>query len=260
MSCYYALVRHARQALIALRRPLRACETGFNAGHAAIVMLSALSDPSIDPYEDITRSHHPDHPPHESSAHRHLPMTPGALVDRPTRALTVDSWDAAGAAAEYIGFDLGDNVWTLPAAHHLNTSAFPSWVRLVRGDSARTIPATFGHMHASSTALGHRQVRRAGRPTPQSQSPLCDVVSIDGNHTPHGVISDWRAIREHARLRRGTLVLLDDADDVHPIWAEDGLRRVGCVELSGVADDETRAMPMSASPSFCVAVSTGGGR
>ena len=39
------------------------------------------------------------------------------------------------------------------------------------------------------------------------------------------------------------------------MWAERGLQRVGCVSLSGVADDKPRALPMSASESFCVAVS-----
>ena len=70
-----------------------------------------------------------------------------------------------------------------------------------------------------------------------------------------GVVADWLALRHHLNPAHGSLVLLDDVDEVHPIWQQAGLHRIGCVSLSGIADDEPRrAVPLSASSGFCAAI------
>ena len=61
----------------------------------------------------------------------------------------------------------------------------------------------------------------------------------------------WRSFSKH--LTPSAIIIFDDLDETHPVWAERGLQRIGCVSLSGVADDKRRALPMSATESFCVA-------
>ncbi len=197
VACYYELVRSL------MRRPLKACEVGFNAGHSAIVLLSAMTDDATNSDERLRGS-------------RFAPKL-------------------AAPRASYLGFDLGLLPWTLPAARLINSSTafFPGAVHLIVGDSARTAP----------NAL--RQHARA-RP--------CDVLSIDGNHTVGGVIGDWAAFRKG--LRPGSLIFLDDVGLGHPVWNIGGMERIGCVSLSGVADDFQRPHPLPAAESFCVAVST----
>jgi predicted O-methyltransferase YrrM len=166
---------------------LRICETGFNAGHSAIVLLEALA---------ISRT------------------------------------------ATYLGFDLGDGPFTRGAAAFINTWLYPGRLRLVIGDSAQTLAPML-----------------SAEPTP---STACDLVSIDGNHTPLGVVADVRALRQH--ISPGAIVFLDDVDVSHVVWRERSLRRVGCVSLSGFADNEfvgkVGQHPWPASSSFCVAMAS----
>ena len=86
------------------------------------------------------------------------------------------------------------------------------------------------------------------------------------------MIADWRAFRRH--LAPNALIIFDDIDERHDVWRlraagklsaggrRDGLglvlRRLGCVRLSGIADDERRAQPLSSSSGFCVATARWG--
>ena len=202
----------------ATERVTRVCETGFNAGHSAVVLLSGLH-----------------------SALATQAAGPGAASSASS---------SAPPRVEYRGFDLGDSEWTGPAATWINRSLFPGELHLILGDSSQTIPFALGTRRAG--ALGAVPRRRSHASAPPL---LCDVISVDGNHTVGGVVSDWLALRHHVNPTYGSLVLFDDVDEVHPVWQQPGLRRIGCVTLSGIADDEPRrAVPMSASSGFCVAV------
>lgn len=175
-----------------------ATNTGFNAGHSAVLILSALEAESLD-------AQHGDEP----------------------------------EPATYIGLDLGASEWSRGAAKFVNTSLFAGQLRVVYGDSRST----------SSLAIADLMRTRLSEEAPE---PACDLLSIDGDHTVPGVLHDWRAFSRH--LTPGAVILFDDVDELHPVWAERGLDRIGCVSLSGVADDRPRALPMSATESFCVAV------
>ena len=126
---------------------------------------------------------------------------------------------------------------SLPPSHPHRTP--PSQLRVVFGDAAQT----------ASRALEELRATRLLEGAPE---PACNVLSIDGDHTVEGVLRDWRAFRGH--LAPGAVIFLDDIGPRHPVWAERGLLRVGCVSLPGVADDRPRALPMAATESFCVAV------
>jgi hypothetical protein len=213
---------HRRPARSMPREAARVCETGFNAGHSAVVLLSAL--------------------------HSALATQGGAAFSADTNATRV----------EYVGFDLGDNEWTAPAAQWINRSLFPGELDLVVGDSSKTIPLALG---TTASPLRRTSRRGGGGRTRVSLATVpaqCDVVSIDGNHTVGGVVADWLALRHHLNRAYGSLVLFDDVDEDHPVWQQPGLRRIGCVSLSGIADDEPRTVPISASSGFCVAFGVSG--
>ena len=207
MRCVYQLAKAAAARLVqahhldeSVRKPqahathplgLTACETGFNAGHSAVVLLSALESAALD-------------------------FQTGQLP--PT--------------VHYYGWDLGESPWTRPAAALLNGTIFPGQV----------------HVAFEDAALVARQ--------PHSALPRCALLSIDGDHTISGVLRDWRTFRALLPRHQSALIFIDDIDEYHPVWREPGLVRIGCVSLSGVADDRKRPQPMTASPSFCIAEST----
>ena len=104
--CYYELTRWLATARLvrASSGAWRVCETGFNAGHSAIILLSAA---------------------HAASA------------PRPGSAGRSSAWRPA-----YLGFDVGVKEWTARAARYINATLFPGQVRLVMGDSASTASPT----------------------------------------------------------------------------------------------------------------------
>ena len=91
----------------------------------------------------------------------------------------------ACAKIEYVGFDIGQ----IPAAHFVatwmqNQPQYAHRFRMVWGDSKETGVAFM------------------------ESGTVCDVVSVDGEHTEEGVFSDLTNLLPNART--GSLVLIDD--------------------------------------------------
>ena len=94
---------------------------------------------------------------------------------------------ALPASASYFGFDLGQlRGLTRDAVGLLNTSFFPSRVRVAFGKSKRTLPAFV-----------------------EEQPTLrCDVISIDGDHSDEGMAADWGSLKQLAHSR--SLIFTDE--------------------------------------------------
>jgi len=81
----------------------------------------------------------------------------------------------------------------------------------------------------------------------------CALLSIDGDHSPQGIVGDWRAFRPF--VEPGTLVVLDDVWRSHPVWKDRDMSIVACIKSSGLADSMTNLHSDASLPAgrnFCV--------
>ena len=81
----------------------------------------------------------------------------------------------------------------------------------------------------------------------------CALLSIDGDHSPKGIVADWRAFRPY--VESGTLVVLDDVWSAHPVWKEKDMSIVACFKSMGQADDMPNLhsdVSLPAGRNFCV--------
>ena len=148
--------------------------------------------------------------------------------------------------ARYYGFDLGDRPHKRAAAIFINTTLFPGQLHVAFGRSDVTGEAFF-----------------RGKPS----SFLCDMLSIDGDHTEAGALRDWDIFGP--RLAPQGLVFFDDIGTArHPgmegptrAWqrlvAANNITTVGCVRLAGRTDIILQSGAMSrkamrASRGFCI--------
>ena len=125
------------------------CETGFNAGHSALLFL--LSHPKVEYY--------------------------GWELGDPL------GWEKSGARTQNARLR-----WASGEAAERLRNAFPGRVNVTFGDSHKTIVPFFRE--------------RPGL--------VCDVVSVDGDHSKKGVLTDLEQLEPH--LREGGILLTDDCN------------------------------------------------
>ena len=138
MRCVYHLTRRAARlsllaqhsshlhgrASVRARRELLGCETGFNGGHAAIILLSALEA--------------------EAKAQEAKAQEAGAEDAKAKSPAEAGSRNSHAAHASYLGLDLGLAEWSHSAARLLNTSLSNGWgkgrVNVFFGEPKATAP------------------------------------------------------------------------------------------------------------------------
>ena len=162
-------------------------------------------------------------------------------------ALMLSNSDASNT---YIGFDLDPR-----GAGDENRQAQHDETALNPKQQARVIKA---HRHLNrffngrfKLVLGDSKV--AGPKYLTRKNATCDLLSIDGDHSPQGIVGDWRAFRDFTEP--GTLVFLDDVEDGHIVWQEAGLSQVACFRGTGVGDALSKLHSDSSLPAglnFCV--------
>tara|TARA_Y100000389_G_scaffold154659_1_gene155193 strand:+ start:2666 stop:3295 length:630 start_codon:yes stop_codon:yes gene_type:complete len=135
------------------------------------------------------------------------------------------------SGARYVGFDLGEWRYNKPAMRHLAAN-YPNAIEVEWGNSTLGIPRFFA----------------------RSPSTVCDIVSIDGDHSCNGVVADYRLLAPH--MRRGAVVLFDDSTYKSCHFAKLGLTEpLRCYAHNGWADTGLGAGRIAkpiASKGFCV--------
>ena len=137
------------------------------------------------------------------------------------------------AGARYVGFDLGEHIpnYGKAALAHLSQRFPAGRLQVEWGNSRLGIPRFF-----------------AANP-----NVVCDVVSIDGDHSCEGVVADVNLLWPHTHA--STVVLFDDSWDTACHFARLALRGMHCYKHSGRSDTtfgNARISSAAAGVGFCV--------
>ena len=137
------------------------------------------------------------------------------------------------AGARYVGFDLGEHIpnYGKAAFAHLSQRFPAGWLQVEWGNSRLGIPRFF-----------------AANP-----NVVCDVVSIDGDHSCDGVVADVNLLWPHTHAL--SVILFDDSWDTACHFTRLALRGMHCYKHSGRSDTtfgNARISSAAAGIGFCV--------